>query len=72
MASYQDITVKSGTGAEALFVADECNHSAWFRLADLDKFGAEEPDVPYMATCEDCEVFPGDTRRQWRRVWVKV
>jgi hypothetical protein len=54
-------------GREALFVADETNHVQWIRLATVMEFGAEEPDVPFIGRCDQC-----DDRHQWRKVYVKV
>jgi hypothetical protein len=54
-------------GIETLMVADESDHVQWIRLADIDRFGADEPHVPFMGRCGTC-----DERHQWRRVRVAV
>jgi hypothetical protein len=66
--SYQDIQRRNlDTGTEALFVSDDHDHVQWFRLADVDGFGTDEPMIPYMAKCDTC-----DDRHRWRRVRVIV
>lgn len=66
--TYQDITRENrARGREGLFVADETDHVQWIRLVDVDEFGAEEPDVPFIGSCDECA-----ERHQWRRVYVKV